>query len=86
MEKRINAGYEIIQSIKVRNTEIVLGYNEKATAAQYVTWQCVNGDNYFWGHYCNDELQAQRDLLERGLKEVEIAERSHKPKTKDKER
>ena len=85
MDKRMNAGYEIINSITVGKSEIVLGYNENASS-KYVTWQCTNGDNYFWGHYIDDKLKAQRDFLERGLKEIEIAERVHKPKNKDMER
>ena len=48
MEQRSCAGYIITQSIKVKDTEFVLGEHPKT--GMCVTWQCKNGDNYFWGH------------------------------------
>ena len=46
-DKRINAGYEIIKSFPVGNTEFVLGENIH-DRARYVTWECTGGNNYFW--------------------------------------
>lgn len=73
MEKRINQGYEIIQSIDVGSAEFVLGVNVKAPG-QYVTWKCSNKDNYYWGHYMNSRLAAIRNLCERALEEVTFLE------------
>lgn len=65
--KRINAGYEIIQSIKTgKNSEIVIG---KATnpqrPSQYVCWDCSNGDNYNNGGYTMNYRQALVVMAER---------------------
>ncbi len=68
-EKRINAGYEIIDAIPVGNTEFVLGRNIH-DGARYVTWECKNGDNYFWGHYFADRKDAVRDFYERAGREI----------------
>lgn len=73
MEKRFNQGYEIIQSIEVGNTEFVLGVNVKAPS-QYVTWECSNKTDYYWGHYINNQLQAIKDLCERVMGKVEYLE------------
>jgi len=64
MGERKNAGYMIIQSMMVGNAEFVLGYREGAMTP-YVTWECKDGNNYFWGHYFMERHQAVRDLLER---------------------
>lgn len=47
-DKRINAGFEIINSIPVGNAEFVLGVNMK-NPASFVTWECKNKTDYFWG-------------------------------------
>ena len=61
---RINAGYIIIYSSKVTDdTEIVLGYHP--ITEMYVTWVCCDGNNYFWGHYFQNESVALIDLSER---------------------
>ena len=69
-DKRINAGYEIIKSLPVGNTEFVLGENIH-DGARYVTWECTGGKDYFWGHYFNDKEAATKDLYDRA--EAEIA-------------
>ena len=38
-EKRINAGYEIIESCTIGSTELVIGHNPKAPNP-YVCWYC----------------------------------------------
>ena len=70
MDLRINAGYIITDSIHVGNTEFVLGVSEQAKA-QFVTWECKDGKNYFFGHYHSDLLVAIKDLLERAGQELE---------------
>ena len=67
-DKRINAGYEIIQSFPVGNTEFVLGENVY-DRARYVTWECSE-DSYFWGHYFTDKEAATKDLYDRIEAEV----------------
>ena len=38
-EKRINGGYEIIESCTIGNNELVIGHNAKAPNP-YVCWYC----------------------------------------------
>lgn len=63
-KKRCNRGYEIIESCTVGGTELVIGYNPKAVNP-YVCWYCKDGDNYFWGYYCNEISEARKILNER---------------------
>lgn len=69
MEKRINAGYIITQSIQVKDSEFVLGQHPKT--GMCVTWQCKNGGNYFWGHYCDNYYDALKGLCQRAAQEVD---------------
>lgn len=63
--KRINCGYEIIASIPTDKThELVIGHSPKRVA-HYVCWDCVNGDNYSNGGYCETYRQALAILAER---------------------
>ena len=64
MSERINGGYTIVQSVSVGNTEFVLGENPKAPDP-YVTWECRNETNYYWGHYFGSYYRARTDLFER---------------------
>lgn len=50
MEPRTNADYLITDSIHIGKTEFVIGENQTRFGTMYVTWECKNGDNYFWGH------------------------------------
>ena len=63
-EIRSQQGYEIIESCTIGNTELVIGHNSKAPNP-YVCWYCKGKDNYFWGYYCNDLLEAREKLNER---------------------
>ena len=63
-EKRINGGYEIIESCTIGSNELVIGHNPKAPNP-YVCWYCKNGKEYFWGYYCN-ELSSAREKLNDG--------------------
>lgn len=61
---RENVGFLIIASINFNaNEEIVMGYNP--STGQYVTWMCLNGNNYNWGHYTDNLAIAFEDLLRR---------------------
>ena len=73
MTMRTNAGYTITQSIHIGSAEFVLG-ESSADPAQFVTWACKDGDNYFWGHYMTDKLAALRDLLDRAGEELSLLE------------
>ena len=68
-ENRINQGYVIIDSITVKNVEFVLGEHPTAPS-RYVTWECKDGNNYYWGHYMSDKFAAKRDLHKRVESEV----------------
>ena len=87
MSERSNCGYTIVQSLMIGDCEFVLGHNPEAPNP-YVTWKCSNGDYYFWGHYSNDRMAADRDLLTRAGQELERLEQrmGKQPRNKDKER
>lgn len=70
---RKNAGYIITESIRIGHVEFVLG-EKQMEPAQYVTWECKDGDNYYWGHYMTDKLAALRDLLDRAGQELSVLE------------
>ena len=69
MEQRNCVGYIITQSIHVADTEFVLG--EHPETGICATWQCKNGDNYFWGHYYGNRYDALKDLCQRASNEVD---------------
>ncbi len=71
MDARINEGYVITDSIHVGETEFVLGKLDNKIP-MYVTWACKGGDNYYWGHYFSDPLDAKKDLLDRAGEELEF--------------
>lgn len=70
-EERMNQGYKIIQAIPVGEVEYVLGINIK-NPDRFVTWECSGKDNYYWGHYLNDQLSAIKDLCQRTMDKVEF--------------
>lgn len=65
MEKRINAGYEIIDSTEVpENREIVMGYNPESEF--YVCWYYnIENDDYYWGTYSEDYTEIRDKYQER---------------------
>ena len=73
MSDRNNAGFQIIDSIFIGDSEFVLGVN-KANPTMYVTWKCADGYNYYWGHYHSDQIAAKRDLLMRANEELDYIE------------
>ena len=83
--KRINAGSEIFDSIKIGKAEFVVGKNIH-TPSQYVTWECSNGNNYFWGHYFSDRSEALRDMYSRAEAEISFIKNSIRPAKKREER
>lgn len=87
MSERSNCGYTIVQSLTIGDCEFVLGHNPEAPNP-YVTRKCSNGDYYFWGHYSNDRMAADRDLLTRAVQELDRQEQRMgiQPKHKEKER
>lgn len=82
---RKNQGYIITDSVRIGNAEFVAG-ELAAVPDSYVTWECKNGEDYFWGHYFSDRLAAKRDLLERAGHELQYQERMRKKAAKEKER
>ena len=62
---RENAGYEIIQSLRIDSKhEIVIGRHPTAPA-KYVCWDCTNGNDYNNGGYTMNYRQALAVLAER---------------------
>ena len=86
MEPRTNADYLITDSIHIGKTEFVIGENQTRFGTMYVTWECKDGSNYFWGHYLMTRESAEADLLERAGTELRRQQQSRKQKNKDKER
>lgn len=80
-ERKINAGYEIIERFPVGEQGFAIGHSETAPAP-YVTWQYRTADlaHFFWGHYLNSKEAAYDDYRGRINAEIEyVAERTHKP-------
>lgn len=71
MADRINEGYAITDSIQIGDIEYVFGELEHGKIPMYVTWACKGRNNYFWGHYFSDPLEAKKDLLIRANEELE---------------
>lgn len=66
---RTNQGYRIVETVRINTSlEVVMAQNETRFGTQYVTWQCENAVDYFWGHYFSDYDAARRDLFKRVLK------------------
>lgn len=70
-ERRINGGYEIMESCTIGNNELVIGHNAKAPNP-YVCWYCKDGSDYFWGYYCNQLSEAREKLIERYQRECRL--------------
>ena len=65
MSKRINANYEIVNTIRInKRTEIVIGHNPKAPSP-YVCWKCYDGNNYESGDYCLSYRGAMQALIKK---------------------
>lgn len=77
IKKRCVESFEIIAAARVNeSTEIVVGKRTTSFGTDYATWQCSNGDNYFWGHYdFVNEKDALADMYDRASAEV----RGHTP-------
>jgi len=60
-KKRSNNGYEIIESHRIRNRELVIGHNAKAPDP-YVCWICKDKTDYIWGRYCKTLKQARNEM------------------------
>lgn len=73
-DRRVNAGYTIVCAVPVGSKEVVLGRHETAPD-QFVTWDCIDGTDYMWGHYTDSLLKATKDLCERVMEEVAYLER-----------
>ena len=66
MKKRCNAEYEIIGAIEVKQKlEVVIGYRRTKFGDQYVTWECLEKSDYYWGHYFNEKKDAIQDFCNR---------------------
>lgn len=63
-----NAGYtirkyEMYQKRKNGENYIVLAENEKT--GMWCTWECTNGNSFFWGHYFDSKTEAHKDYYTR---------------------
>lgn len=76
-DRRVNAGYTIICAVPVGSKEVVLGRHETAPD-QFVTWDCIDGTDYIWGHYTDSLLKATKDLCEHVMDGVSCLEQREK--------
>ena len=83
MSERKNIGYVITDSVRIGETEFVIGAHEK-DPNRFVTWACKDGNNYFWGHYLNSRDAAERDLVARCQEQLRFLDsiRGKPPKAK----
>lgn len=63
-----NAGYTIRKYEMYRTEEngdnyVVLAENEKT--GMWATWDCTNGDYFYWGHYFDSKMEATKDYYTR---------------------
>jgi len=71
MEIRVNAGYLIIEAVRIDTTlEVVMGQNTSNQGTPYVTWLCRNATDYYWGNYRDDYDKCRRRLFERVLDQL----------------
>lgn len=70
MEPRINEGYTITDSLHIGGTEFVIGENRTQHGTMYVTWECRDSSNFYWGHYLTDRRAAEKDLMKRAGREL----------------
>lgn len=62
--KRTHAGYDIIDSCKVGDSEVVIGYNPNEPCP-YACWRCDGGNHYYLGQYCANRQRAQEIMFSR---------------------
>lgn len=63
-EKRMNQGYEIIETCTIGSTEMVIGHNPGA-AKPYACWWCESSKEYLFGSYFDTLTAARKELNER---------------------
>lgn len=71
MSKRTNEGFTITDSVHIGSREFVIGERDTPFGKTYVTWQCKNEEDFYWGHYFEDRQLAEKDLLCRAGLELE---------------
>ncbi len=76
------AGFNIMSAIRTDDdTEIVMGERHTTILGEeYATWQCSNGDNYYWGHYgFRTKEEALADMCERAADKFrfQVSEKSN---------
>ena len=68
-EPRRNAGYTIVKTVRIGDSEFVAGEREGGSA---VTWQYSNIGGYFWGHYFGSLEEALADLYKRAAEDCRM--------------
>lgn len=74
MEIRTNGNFIIVNAITIGNVEIVLA-KHKTLANRYITWECKDKYDFFWGHSFTTLQSAQKDFFKRGLKKMRAVKR-----------
>ena len=63
-EKRMNGGYEIMESCTIGNNELVIGHNAKAPNP-YVCWYCKDGSGILLQSAIRSKGKADRAIPDR---------------------
>lgn len=71
MDKKVSS-YTVIQYEQYKKTDnradyVVLAKN----GLMWVTWECTNGNDFYWGHYYQHEKDARADYHRRLAEEYE---------------
>jgi hypothetical protein len=55
--------YEMYRIYEKNEYFVVLAQN--VNTGTWVTWECTNGEDFYWGHYFNKEEDARLDFHKR---------------------
>lgn len=73
-----NVGYTITDIIGYGDVQYVLGHNSQNETSKFVTWRYFGDNNFEWGHYFENELDAKKDLIKRTIEALpELQEEKH---------
>lgn len=66
-KRTVDGEFTVLSSIRIDEcTEIAMGQRNTSYGTDYATWQCSDGDNYYWGHYdFKNPYEALEDMCNR---------------------
>ena len=60
-EKRINSGYEIIESHTIGSNELVIGHNPRSTQPPMCVGTAKTAPDYFWGILLQSVVRSKEE-------------------------